>query len=49
MKTPQVNINDLQSWNFEIYTCNPETKETGWDIAHIVAFGLTKADAIEWI
>jgi hypothetical protein len=36
----------VESFNFEIYTKNPDTGETGWDIKHVVAFGVSKAAAI---
>lgn len=38
---------NLEAFNFEIYTKNPETGEGGWDIKDVVVFGVTKSDAIE--
>lgn len=40
-------LDNLECFNFEIYVKNPETGESGWDIEHVNAFGVTKADAIE--
>ena len=37
----------MLEFNFEIYTCNPETFETGWDIKFVSVFAEDKADAKE--
>lgn len=41
--------NDMPTlaFNFEIYTCNPETGETGWDIHCPTVFAKDKAEAKE--
>lgn len=40
-------LEHLQAWAFEVYTKNPETGETGFDIKFVRAFGSIKAEAVE--
>jgi hypothetical protein len=42
-------LNTLETFSFEIYTKNPVTGETGWDIKFVRAFGKTKKEAINWL
>lgn len=36
-----------KAYNFEVYTCNPATGETGWDIKCPTIFATDKANARE--
>jgi hypothetical protein len=41
------NINTLNEYDFEIYTKNPETGETGWDIKFVRVYAKTRNEAGE--
>jgi len=43
------NEKTIEAFTFEIYTKNPLTGETGWDIKFVRAFGETKAEARNWL
>jgi hypothetical protein len=43
--TPSEPAQTINEYNFEVYTINPETKETGWDIKFVSVIAENKVQA----